>query len=426
MLNNSFFLRNGVAATLITLLLFACSKREANDEKPSGNLQLNVGVAVASFDVYNQLKAADLDEFVVNIYSDANELIASFPRAADMPGNIPLQEGVYYAEAYSDNNLPAEFDNDHYYGVSENFVIVASQTSSTSITCTLANIMVTVIYSNNVISGFDDYSTRVSNAGGSLEFTANETRAGYFNSGPLDIVATLLYTDGAGDPQTTVLSGVIDNAEPGMHYEILIDASVAGGEAVIELIADENYATEVVVISEEAPVAGPGNGDLLITEIMYNPDVISDTEGEWIEVHNNTGSDYNLLNVVLVRVSTDDRHIISADLIVTPGGYAVLGRTATATDNVDYAYGSSINLPNTGEELQLYTYGTDGTDGALICTVDYGAENFNTGLSGASIQLNPAINNPAEAMDGLNWCESTASYSSDNLGTPGSVNTTCP
>ncbi len=381
---------------------------------------------MAAFDVYNQLKAAELDEFVVNIYNDADEIVESFPRAADMPENIPLPEGTYYAEAYSDNNLPAEFENDYYYGVSDNFVIVASQTSNTSITCTLANIMVTVIYSDDVIAGFDDYSTTVSNAGGSLEFIASETRPGYFDAGPLDIVANLLYTDGVGDPQTIVLTGTIDDAEPGMHYEVMIDASVAGGEALIELIADESYETEVVVISEETPVVGPGNGDLLITEIMYNPAVISDTEGEWIEVYNNTGSDYNLLNVAFVRVSTDDRHIIGSDVIIAPGGYAVMGRTITATDNVDYAYGSSINLPNTGDELRLYTYGTDGTDGELIYAVDYGAANFNTGLSGASIQLNPTVTDPVEAMDGLNWCESSASYTPDNLGTPGLINSICP
>jgi hypothetical protein len=128
---------------------------------------------------------------------------------------------------------------------------------------------------------------------------------------------------------------------------------------------------------------------------------------------------------VLVRVSNDDRHTIGSDVIITPGSSAVLARTMTATENVDYVYGSSISLPNSGEELQLYTYGTDGTDGELICRVDYGAVNFNTGLSGISIQLDPAITDPTDAMDGLNWCESTASYSVDNLGTPGLENTAC-
>lgn len=417
---------NGVAATLVMLTYFGCSKKEINEGKPTGNLNLNVGIAIATFDVYDQLKAANLDEFVVIIYNEADEIVESYSRAADMPDLISLPEGTYYAEAHSDNNLPAAFDNDYYYGVSENFEIVTGETTTAGITCSLANIRVTVIYSDNVINGFEDYSTIVSNAGGSLLFEADETRAGYFNEGPLNIEATLIYTDGAGDTQTKILTGAVENAETGKHYQITIDATVSGGDAAIELSVDESYETVIVEITGETPVTGPGNGDLLISEIMYNPAVISDTEGEWFEVFNNSANDYNLLDVVLVRVSTDDRHTISSDVIIPPGGYAVLARTITATDNVDYTYGSAISLPNTGDELQLYTYGTDGTDGELICALDYGAANFNTGLSGISIQLDPSITDPSEAMDGLNWCESTASYSADNLGTPGLINTTCP
>jgi hypothetical protein len=425
MKNSIFTLLNGVVATLVMLLFFTCSKKAGNEEKPKGNLNLSVGIAVSASDVYSQLKAANLDEFVVNIYNEADQIVESF-NYVEMPDNIPLPEGTYYAEAHSNNNLPAEFENDYYYGVSDNFVIVAAQTSSTNITCTLANIMVTVIYSNNVISGFDDYSTTVSNAGGSLIFVSDEVRPGYFDEGPLDIEANLIYTDGTGDSQMKTLTGIIEDAEPGKHYQIQIDAAVEGGDAILSLSVDETFETELVIVSEEAPVSGPGNGDLLITEIMYNPAVISDAEGEWIEIYNNSVSDYNLLNVVLVRESNDDRHTIGSDVIIAPGGFAVLARTLTATDNVDYVYGSSISLPNTGEELQLYTYGTDGTDGELICRVDYGAANFNTGLSGVSIQLDPSITDAAEAMDGLNWCESTASYSADNLGTPGIINSVCP
>jgi hypothetical protein len=418
--------RNGVVSTLILTTFLTCTKKGITEEKPTGFLSLKVGMAVAVFDVHSHLKAANPDDFIVNIFSDDGELVESFARAADIPENIPLPEGTYYAEAYSDNNLPAAFENDYYYGVSDPFDILAGQTSSISITCKLANIMVSVIYSDNVISGFDDYSTTVSNSGGSLLFAATETRAGYFSEGPLNIEAVLLFDDGSGTMESKILSGIIQGAEAGKHYQILIDAAMEEGEAGIELIVDESYETELVVISEEGPVAGPGTGDLLITEIMYNPAVISDTEGEWIEIYNNSATDYNLLNVIFVRVSTDDRHTIGSDIILSPGDHAVLARTAAAADQVDYVYGSSISLPNTGDELQLYTYGSDGTDGDLICRVDYGAVNFNTGLSGVSIQLDPSITDPAEAMDGLNWCESTLSYSADNLGTPGEANTDCP
>jgi hypothetical protein len=418
--------RYGVSATLIMCILLTCSKNEVSVKKPVGTLKIDLGVSVASYDVYNHLKAANPEEFVVNIYNTSDELIIGFNRAADIPEVIELPEGSYYAEAYSDNNIPAAFENDYYYGRSDNFDIIAAQTSTVVITCTLSNIMVTVIYSDNVMSSFDDYITTVSNAGGSLIFGPDETRPGYFDEGPLSINANLYYSDDAGEPQSKMLTGTIQNAIPGRHYQILIDATISDGEAIVDLVVDESYDTEVVVISEDESGSSAGNGDLLITEIMYNPAALSDTEGEWIEIYNNSASDYNLLNVIVVRASTGDRHTIGSDIILSQGSYAVIARTATATDHVDYVYGSSISLPNTGEELQLFTYGTNGTDGELICVVDYGAANFNTGLSGISVQLDPSISEVAQAMNGLNWCESTQTYSTGDLGSPGIQNTPCP
>jgi hypothetical protein len=78
-----------------------------------------------------------------------------------------------------------------------------------------------------------------------------------------------------------------------------------------------------------------------------------------------------------------------------------------------------------GENLIVNTFGTDGTDGDVICSVDYGAAGFPSGVNGKSIQLDPGITGAAEAMLGTNWCVSTLPYNTGDLGTPGSINTTC-
>jgi hypothetical protein len=251
-----------------------------------------------------------------------------------------------------------------------------------------------------------------------------ETRAGYFNQGPLDIEATLTYINGSGAPETIILTGTIASAVAGRHYEIHIEAEITGGYGSILLNVDESYETEVIVITDDDP-SGWHFGDLLITEIMYNPAALSDTEGEWLEVYNNSAETVNLKDLVLRRGSNNDLHRITTDLILAAGEYAVLARTATATDNTDYVYGSSITLPNTGEELILNTYGTDGTDGYVIFSVDYGAENFNTGLNGASLQLNQGITDAASAQLGTNWCAGTLVYNTGDLGTPGTANSLC-
>lgn len=404
------------------MLCTACSKKDQETGK-TGFLSLTTGVSVEVFDVYNNLKVAEPDEFAVIIYDEAGTEITSYARAGDMPETVELPEGSYYAVAHSNNNLPAEFENPYYYGESGIFVIVPGETTSAAITCVLSNIMVTVVYSQSVIDDFDTYETEVSNTEGSLTFGMSETRAGYFNAGPLNIEATLTYTSG-GTPETLTLTGNIASPETGKHYEIHIEASLADGYGNISLNVDETYETEIVTISDEDP-SGWNFGDLLITEIMYDPDALSDTEGEWLEVYNNTDETVNLNDLILRRGSNDATHQISTDIELLPGEYAVLGRTATATDNVDYVYGSSISLPNAGEELILNTYGTDGTDGFIIFSVNYEADGFPSGTAGSSLQLSQGITNASQAMLGTNWCESTQMYNTDDYGTPGAVNDIC-
>lgn len=419
-------LHHAIAVMLALLIILSCSKHENTDGGPLGKLELNMGVSVAVYDVYNQVKAANPDEFSVEIYSGTGELFISYANSTEMPDLIDLPVGIYYAEAHSENDLPAAFENDYYYGATSSFEILAGQTQIVSLNCSLANIMVSVIYSQTVIDEFTDFSTTVSNPNGSLVFARNETRPGFFDEGPLNIEANLYYPDGTGGSLVKSLTYRIDNAEHGKHYEIHIDASVPGGGAVINLSVDESYETEVVSLND-ALIEGPiGYGDLLITEIMYNPALLGDTEGEFIEVVNNSVADINLNQVVIVRVNGDDRHTINTDVVLSPGDYAVLGRTLTASDNVDYSYGSAITLPNTGEILQLANYGTDGTNGSVICGVDYGAANFITGLSGVSLQLSNDVSSVGEILDGLNWCESTQAYSTGDLGTPGLANYVCP
>ena len=184
--------------------------------------------------------------------------------------------------------------------------------------------------------------------------------------------------------------------------------------------------TEVVNINEGGQSSGGlGYGDLLITEIMYDPDSLNDSYGEWIELYNNSSNAINLKNLIIRRDSAANVHQINSDVIITSGSYAVLAKTDSAADQVDYVYGGAINLTNTGADLSLSTYGTDGTDGMVICEVDYGADGFITTPHGKSLQLDPSVTDVDAAKLGTNWCVSTAVYSTGDNGTPGAANTNC-
>ena len=128
-----------------------------------------------------------------------------------MPDTIELETGDYYVEAHSDNNLPAAFENPYYRGVSNVFTISSNIQQSVLVNCELANTIVTVSYSDNVVNSFSDYTTTVSSVLDSLVFSRDEIRMGYFQTLPLEIMVELAYLnpDGSDASSTMISSGKV-------------------------------------------------------------------------------------------------------------------------------------------------------------------------------------------------------------------------
>jgi hypothetical protein len=381
------------------------------------------------WEVTGHLKSEPLTEsFHVNIYREDGTLEMAFDNLAAMPDTIELAIGNYYAEAHSDNNLPAAFENPYYFGTSAVFTINSNNLQSVTVICELANSIVSVFYSGDVMDGFSDYTTTVSSDLGSLVFAAGETRWGYFQPLPLDIRVELAWQRPGGTDTSRVLTGRIPDPLPNRHYEIFVDATVDGGVASFQVVKDSSEVlVEVLEISDGSPVVdhgGTGYGDLLITEIMNNPDTLSDSEGEWFELYNNYTQAINLQNLILDRDGTN-RHTITDSILLQPGDYYVVERTAAATGVSNaYVYGSDISLTNTGGVLSIFNEGTETDPGSLIFSVDYGAANFPV-ATGASLSLNPAMLNAIDALLGTSWCAATSAYVTGDLGTPGMTNDPC-
>jgi hypothetical protein len=183
--------------------------------------------------------------------------------------------------------------------------------------------------------------------------------------------------------------------------------------------------TEVVTLTESADTSAGGwsANDLIITEIMYDPSALTDANGEWFEVYNATNQAVDLNNLVIDKNGTE-RHVINTSVTVSAHGYQVLSRTDTAVDASGYVYGTSISLTNSGATLSLSTYGTTGTDGFVICSVNYGGTGFPS-ATGASICLDPDRLSAADASLGSSWCNSVTPFGTGDLGTPGRVNDNC-
>jgi len=160
-------------------------------------------------------------------------------------------------------------------------------------------------------------------------------------------------------------------------------------------------------------------GDIIITEIMQNPDAVYDSDGEWFEIYN--ASDHNIdINGWFIKDNDTDSHQISngGALTIQPGNYMVLGRNANSATNggvtVAYQY-SGIDLANGADEIILYL-----ADGVTeIDRVEYDGGVTWPDPTGASMYFTGSASDDNNI--GANWSVSTLPWdgSAGDLGSPG-------
>lgn len=170
------------------------------------------------------------------------------------------------------------------------------------------------------------------------------------------------------------------------------------------------------------PMAGAGQ--LIITEIMQNPEAVGDPDGEWFEVTSLVSFAVDLEGC-LVRSKSDSDEAIKTGgpLVVSGGGRLVLGFSADPTHNggvdVAHAYGS-IALGNGADSIAIVCAGV------VIDAVAWDGGTEFPDPSGASMQLDPSAFDPEANDAGGAWCVSTTPYGAGDKGTPGELNPACP
>jgi hypothetical protein len=197
-----------------------------------------------------------------------------------------------------------------------------------------------------------------------------------------------------------------------------VGAKVTAVEALDQLsVAQQTLLTVCVGTTPPPPPAEPPTipGDIVITEFMANPLVVSDSVGEWFEVHNPTSTDFDL-NGLVVGDNGADSFTIDATLILPAGGFVVLGNNGDTTANggvtLDFVYSDFI-LGALGDEIQIL----NGT--TLLDEIAY----TNSFIQdGQSRELSTSHFNATDNDDESNWCDGTALFGDGGLGTPGVTN----
>ncbi len=166
------------------------------------------------------------------------------------------------------------------------------------------------------------------------------------------------------------------------------------------------------------PVAAPVAGDLIINEVMPNP-AGEEKVREWIELYATSAIDLNGLELGKVKDAVllpgEFTLTQAACLPVAAGGFVVLARSANADENDGLPAGTVIfdkptSLSNTKGNGVWIAH-----SGKLIDQTSWGSA-----ADGFSWALDPN-------EDGL-WCDARPedNYGSENHGTPGEENPSCP
>ena len=167
----------------------------------------------------------------------------------------------------------------------------------------------------------------------------------------------------------------------------------------------------------------PMPGDAVITEVMPNPAVVSDTAGEWFEIQAINAFDLNGVSLDRAGDTSAPNQIESADCLhVTAGSYAVFGKNSDSGMNgglppvlAEFRFSLVDGTPAEPADVQL-----------VVGTTVIDKVTWTSTRSGKSHAIDPDLADPIANDTEGNFCDGSSPYGPDtNLGTPGAVNDQC-
>ena len=228
-----------------------------NTSDGEGSLSLSsLNISVKEGETVISRASTATDNFIVKIF-DARGALYSQWKVAEMPEILTLPVSDYSLTVISHEQEKAAWDAPYYEGSKSFSIADGLITEIGSVTCSFANIKVSIRYSDALakLLGDDVKVTVICNDEGSLEFTPGETRSGYFQAipGSSTLVATF---EGSVNGHKETLRKTFTDIEAGQHR--IINFAVKGGHGEIpdEVggIATPGITVDATII--DAPVSG--------------------------------------------------------------------------------------------------------------------------------------------------------------------------
>lgn len=250
-----------LAGTLLFLLLFTACKEE-DMALGEGSVRLNVRV---SDDVAVVTRAVDpgiYNTMQTRIYSSKG-LIRYYDATTPVPETLNLASGQYHVFVLAGDSVPAAFNAPYYTG-STGFDVRSGETTTASVTCTVANTLATVAFDESLNEVVTDCKVKIFTTNGELYFTeATADSVGYYLFNGKDRSLAWSFEGKKTDGSSYTQSGVVEDVQRATKYAFTFSynaESAATGGTFLDVKVNESTvdSTHTVVITQRPQIVGNG------------------------------------------------------------------------------------------------------------------------------------------------------------------------
>lgn len=202
-----------------------------------------------------ELIAPDVDDFAIELRDNDTDKVQSWQSLEDFNAESGFDVGTYTLTAFYGNINECGFDKPYFKGETTVSVLEGRE-SSVEVTAQLANVMLSINYTDNFRNYFQDYRVTAHTDGhANVAFGSTESRAGFLTPG--DITLQLSLTNPSG--KTAVLTPAKFSAKARHHYHVTFDVNADPmGDVALTVIFDDSTTKENVTFK--------------LTDELYNPD----------------------------------------------------------------------------------------------------------------------------------------------------------
>lgn len=193
-----------------------------------------------------ELSAPDAADFAIELKNLDTDQTYTWQSLADFNAEDGFDVGSYTLTAFYGNVNECGFDKPCFIGET-NVNVLEGRESSVEVTAQLANVMLSIDYSDNFRNYFRDYSVTAHTAGhANVVFGRTETRAGFLTAG--DVTLQLSITNPSG--KSTTITPAQFPALARHHYHVTFDVNAdPTGSMELTVVFDDNLEQQDVKFS---------------------------------------------------------------------------------------------------------------------------------------------------------------------------------